>query len=87
MRKGGVEANAVGVAWRQKCVEGVEISGRARASLLLLTGTLCTGGWVSPQDRSRRAENLVPTGIRSRTVHPVAQSLYQLSYGLDDRLI
>ena len=24
-----------------------------------------------PQDRSGRAENLVPTGIRSRTVHPV----------------
>jgi len=26
------------------------------------------------------AENLVPTGIRSRTVQPVAQSLYRLSY-------
>jgi len=26
------------------------------------------------------AENLVPTGIRSRTVHTVAQSLYRLSY-------
>ena len=24
-----------------------------------------------PQDRSGRAENLIPTGIRSRTVHPV----------------
>ena len=33
-----------------------------------------------PQGRSGRAENLVPTGIRSRTVQPVAQSLYQLSY-------
>ena len=33
-----------------------------------------------PQGWSRRAENLVPTGIRSRTVQPVAQSLYQLSY-------
>jgi len=33
-----------------------------------------------PQGRSGRAENLVPTGIRSRIVHPVAQSLYQLSY-------
>ena len=30
--------------------------------------------------RSRKAENLVPTGIRSRTVQPVAQSLYRLSY-------
>ena len=33
-----------------------------------------------PQGRSGRAENLVPTGIRSRTVEPVAQSLYRLSY-------
>jgi len=28
-----------------------------------------------PQGRSGRAENLVPTGIRFRTVQPVAQSL------------
>ena len=33
-----------------------------------------------PQGRSGRAENLVPTGIRSRTVHPAAQSLHRLSY-------
>ena len=33
-----------------------------------------------PQGRSGRAENLIPTGIRSRTVQPVAQSLCQLSY-------
>ena len=33
-----------------------------------------------PQGRSGRAENLVPTGIRSRTVQAVAQSLYRLSY-------
>jgi len=33
-----------------------------------------------PQGRSGRAENLVPTGIRSRTVHPVVQSLYRLSH-------
>jgi len=32
------------------------------------------------QGRSGRAENLVRTGIRSRTVQPVAQSLYRLSY-------
>ena len=32
-----------------------------------------------PQGRSGRVENLAPTGIRSRTVHPVAQSLYRLS--------
>jgi len=28
----------------------------------------------------QEAENLVPTGIRSRTLHPVAQSLYRLGY-------
>ena len=33
-----------------------------------------------PQGWSGRAENLVPIGIRSRTVQPVAQSLYRLSY-------
>ena len=33
-----------------------------------------------PQGRCGRAENLVPTEIRSRTVQPVAQSLYRLSY-------
>ena len=33
-----------------------------------------------PQGRSGRAVNLFPTGIRSRTVQPVAQSVYRLSY-------
>jgi hypothetical protein len=33
-----------------------------------------------PQGQSGRADNLVPTGIRSRTVQPVAQSIYRLSY-------
>jgi len=33
-----------------------------------------------PQGRSGRAESLVPTRARSRTVQPVAQSLYRLSY-------
>jgi len=33
-----------------------------------------------PQGRSGRGENLVSTGIRSRAVQPVAQSLYRLSY-------
>jgi len=33
-----------------------------------------------PQSRSGQAKNLVPTGIRFRTVQPVAQSLYRLSY-------
>jgi len=35
---------------------------------------------VGSQGRSGRAENLVATGIRSRTVQPVAQSLYRQSY-------
>ena len=33
-----------------------------------------------PHSRSGQAENLVPTGIRSRTVQPVAQSLYRLTH-------
>jgi len=33
-----------------------------------------------PQGRSGRSENLVPVGIQYRTVQPVAQSLYRLSY-------
>jgi len=43
-------------------------------------GTHFKGGCVGPQGRSGRAENLVPAGFRSRTVQPVAQSLYRLSY-------
>jgi len=34
-------------------------------------GTYCIGGWVGPQGQSGQAENLVPIGIRSRTVQPV----------------
>ena len=33
-----------------------------------------------PKGRSGKTKNLVITGIRSRTVQPVAQSLYRLSY-------
>ena len=33
-----------------------------------------------PQGRSGQVENLVPAGIRSRNVQPVAQSLYRLGY-------
>ena len=33
-----------------------------------------------PRGQSGRAGNLVPTGIRSRAVQPVAQSLYRLNY-------
>ena len=53
-------------------------------------GTLPTGKpWYPfyrrlsvPQGRSGRAENLDPTGIRSRNFQPVAQSLYRLSYSV-----
>ena len=40
-----------------------------------------------PQGRSGRVESLVPTGIRSRTVQSVAQSLYRLSYRAVVRLL
>ena len=33
-----------------------------------------------PQGQSGRTEKLIPTGILSRTIQPVAQSLYRLSY-------
>ena len=39
-----------------------------------------------PQGRSGWAEHLVPTGIRSRTFQPVAQSLYRLSYPAHNRV-
>ena len=38
-----------------------------------------------PQGQSGRAENLVPPGFDPRTVHPVAQSLYRLSYPAHNR--
>jgi len=34
-------------------------------------GTHCTGGWVGPRAGLDGRKNLVPTGIRSRTVQPV----------------
>ena len=34
-------------------------------------GTHFTGGWVGTRAGLEGAENLVPTGIRSRTVQPV----------------
>ena len=60
-------------------LEGGEWSA-ALPCLTLLPGKIrypFKGGWVG---RSERAENLVLNGIRSRTVQPVAQSLYRLSY-------
>ena len=43
-------------------------------------GTHFTGGWVGLRAGLNGRKNLVPTGIRSRTVQAVAQSLYRLSY-------
>ena len=43
-------------------------------------GTHCTWGWVGPQGRSRRVENLVSTGIRSPARPARSESLYRLSY-------
>ena len=34
-------------------------------------GTHFTGGWVGSRYQSGQAENLVPTGIRSRIVQPL----------------
>jgi len=51
------------------------VSGQQHAPAALYprgrTGTDCTGGWVGPRAGLDRAENLVPTGIRSWTVQPV----------------
>ena len=44
-----------------------------------LVPILHEAGWV-PGPVWTGAENLVPTGIRSRTVQPVVQALYRLSY-------
>ena len=62
--------------------EGGEWSA-ARPGLTLLLGKTRYPFYrrvVRPQGRSGREEKLVPTGIRSRTVQTVAQSLYRLSY-------
>ena len=43
-------------------------------------GTHCTGGWVGPRAGLDGRKISPPTGIRSLTVQPAAQSLYRLSY-------
>jgi len=50
------------------------------------TCTHYTGGWVGPQGRSGRAENLVPIGIRSRTVQPVVSRYTNLPTELPGQL-
>jgi len=55
-------------------LEGGEWSAARSGRTVPPRKTHFTGGWVGPR------AGLVPTGIRSRTVQPVAQSLYRLSY-------
>jgi hypothetical protein len=44
-------------------------------------GTHCTGGWVGPRaGLDRCGKSRPPPGFDPRTVQPVAQSLYRLSY-------
>jgi hypothetical protein len=44
-------------------------------------GTHCTGGWVGPRaGLDRCGKSRPPAGFVPRTVQPVAQSLYRLSY-------
>ena len=64
----------IAVLLNDSALEGVEWSAAPPAALYPQErpGTHCTGGWVGPKGRSGRAENLVPTGIRSRNVQPVA---------------
>ena len=43
-------------------------------------GTHFTGGWVDHRAGLDERKILVPIGIQSRTVQPIAQLLYRLSY-------
>ena len=43
-------------------------------------GTHCTGGWVGPRAGLEGREISPPPGFDPRTIQPVAQSLYRLSY-------
>ena len=54
-------------------LEGGEWSAAGPAALYTRErlGTHYTGGWVGPRAGLDGAENLVPTGIRSRTIQPV----------------
>ena len=61
-----------GSEWSAACPGRTLPSGKTRYPFYRRLG--------GPQGRSGRAENLVLTGIRSRTVQPVAQSLYRLRY-------
>jgi len=61
-----------GGEWSAACPSRTLLPGKSRYPFYRRLG--------EPQGRSGRAESLVPTGIRSRTVQPVVQSLYRLSY-------
>ena len=52
-------------------LEGGEWSAARPGRTLPPGKTHFTGGWVGPRADLEGAENLVPTGIRSRTFQPV----------------
>ena len=53
--------------------ENLEETVKVKGKVIPITDLCGPGGWRldGPQGRSGGAENLVPTGIRSRTVQPV----------------
>ena len=59
------------------------VSGQQHAPAALYSrerpGTHCTGGWVDPR-AGLDGRKISSPGIRSRTLQPVAQPLYRLSY-------
>ena len=58
--------------WQQHTPAALYLPGKTRYPIYRRLG--------GSEGRYGRAENLVPTGIRSRTLQPVAHSLYRLSY-------
>jgi len=61
-----------GSEWSAACLDRTLLPGKTRNPFYRMLG--------GSQGRSGRAENFVPTGIQSRTVQPVAQSVQRLSY-------
>ena len=67
---------------RPRCQK--RVSGQQHAPAALYPretpGTHCTGGWVGPRAGLDGRKILPPLGFDPRTVQPIAQSLYRLSY-------
>ena len=61
-----------GGEWSAACPGRTSPPGKTRYSFYRQLG--------GPEGWSGRAENLIPTGILSRTAQPVTQLLYRLSY-------